>query len=658
MATTELDVVKISELPESTSANTSDVFPVTKGSTTYKMSYATLKSAIEDDIEATLDGAVAAATQQANQYATNAGNSATDAAESAAEATDWAEHLTIDSALSETSTNPVQNKAVAGEISEIKNDIEQIEGGASLPVNSASGNPAVFSDGADGVEVKDLVLNLEPHQNLNGYDYPWVGGAGKNKWSLSASYTSTAAQYFEENTALVLQSGSYMLSYTPSITTGQIVFAFKKADNTTILSITVNNSVHKYNFTLSENCAKVSVYTNSALTISNVMIESGSTATSYEPYSNICPISGYTAVNVTRAGKNLLNATDNPSISVAASAQTALNFGKLYLDAGTEYIISCIQSATLASNTRNTFRITNVSTGTSVYESSGGNYHLASGYREYRYTPSVSGEYYIGMWVQTPNAAVSYTSPMVRLASVADSTYESYTAQTYPIIIPSSAGTVYGGTLDVTSGELVVDRASVDMGTLNWSYNSTYAFFAYNLTGQKFGGKLLCSIYKYGGYSSDSAMTTAERGIYNITTNAYIKVKDTSYTSASTFKAAMSGTQLVYELATPIEYTLTPTEVTTLLGNNTIWMDADGTLDIDYRADVQLYVDERDKRIKALIAPVEDSYTASRNYTVGSYVIVDSTLYRVTTAIASGGTITLNSNVTATTVMAEIMALA
>jgi len=59
-----------------------------------------------------------------------------------------------------------------------------------------------------------------------------------------------------------------------------------------------------------------------------------------------------------------------------------------------------------------------------------------------------------------------------------------------------------------------------------------------------------------------------------------------------------------------------------------------------------------------LIAPTEKTTTASQNYAVGSYLILNNQLYKVTSAIASGATITPGTNVTATTIMTEILALA
>jgi len=57
------------------------------------------------------------------------------------------------------------------------------------------------------------------------------------------------------------------------------------------------------------------------------------------------------------------------------------------------------------------------------------------------------------------------------------------------------------------------------------------------------------------------------------------------------------------------------------------------------------------------IAYIEASSTASRSYAVGDYLTYNGILYRVTTAISSGGTITPGTNVTATTVSDEIRAV-
>lgn len=61
------------------------------------------------------------------------------------------------------------------------------------------------------------------------------------------------------------------------------------------------------------------------------------------------------------------------------------------------------------------------------------------------------------------------------------------------------------------------------------------------------------------------------------------------------------------------------------------------------------------KNFSTLIAPTESTYTATRNYTTNALFIVNNILYKATANIANGGTITPNTNCTATT-LAEIIA--
>ena len=54
------------------------------------------------------------------------------------------------------------------------------------------------------------------------------------------------------------------------------------------------------------------------------------------------------------------------------------------------------------------------------------------------------------------------------------------------------------------------------------------------------------------------------------------------------------------------------------------------------------------------VAPIETSNRASQSYAVGDFLYYNHTLYKVTSAISSGGTISPGSNCTATTVGAEL----
>ena len=158
----------------------------------------------------------------------------------------------------------------------------------------------------------------------------------------------------------------------------------------------------------------------------------------------------------------------------------------------------------------------------------------------------------------------------------------------------STAGTVYGGTLDMTTGELTVTMASIDLGTLSWSARSNNRFEASLSTGgkahtQNVMPQIICSIYEKDTYYNVYNGVNNKR-ISTYTDGMYVEVSDSSYSSASDFTTAMNGVQLVYELATSITYQLTPQDIALLLGDNNVWADT-GDTSVQYRADTKLYID-------------------------------------------------------------------
>lgn len=204
----------------------------------------------------------------------------------------------------------------------------------------------------------------------------------------------------------------------------------------------------------------------------------------------------------------------------------------------------------------------------------------------------------------TNTSDVSSTDFQLELGSTATA-YEPYQGATYDISFPSAAGTVYGGTLDVTTGVLTVDVAMVDMGALSWVYYPNHLRFGVKINGARYSGTSLgfdgaCSIYAV---STANYVRMADKSVvigcnFLGNTDAAMIVQDSAYTDAAVFKTAVSGQKLVYPLATPVTYQLTPTEVTTLLGTNNIWSDC-GDSTVEYRADTKLYID---KKIAALAA--------------------------------------------------------
>ena len=102
----------------------------------------------------------------------------------------------------------------------------------------------------------------------------------------------------------------------------------------------------------------------------------------------------------------------------------------------------------------------------------------------------------------------------------------------------NDAGTVYGGSINVTTGDLLV----------TWGEIASYA-------GEALPGEWLSSLDQYDPLGTPT-----------------------------------TGAQVVYDTGSSTDYQLTPTDVTSVLGANTMYADT-GDIDVDYRADTKMYID-------------------------------------------------------------------
>ena len=500
-------------------------------------------------------------------------------------------------------------------------------------VKTATGAVASFDDGAENIPVKDLTIDIDPVQNLNGYDNPWPGGGGKNllkypyanasgtyvgvpvtvnsDGTLTYNGTANATSwytFFGTNTTTVsqlvplsqlgLNAGDQITISTDAVG-GRFSVQFNKADGT----LTSPGSIYKdgagsTTSTIPSDAVYAYIgfrFTNgTAYSGTNVkfQIEKGSSATTWTPYSNICPITGWTGANVYRTGTNLLDAstiTDGYALNTANGG----TYSNANWQAEEGYIPVTGEKITLS------------------WESASGNYYQANVcfYNGAKTFISNSGTSWSGYayshtfdipsgaaFARFSWAAVVSSNPYPRTnvrvnLGTSDLGYEPYSGTTYPISF-SSAGTVYGGTLDVTTGLLTVDKASVDMGDLSYTRfigagYERYIFYS-DIAGAKSDTPLQSSMYHYG-TSSTSGSTIANQGDgyigrQNVTGGIRTIITNDAYTDAESFETAMDGQIIVYDLATPITYQLTPTEVKTLLEDNNIWADT-GDSTVKYRVD-------------------------------------------------------------------------
>lgn len=148
---------------------------------------------------------------------------------------------------------------------------------------------------------------------------------------------------------------------------------------------------------------------------------------------------------------------------------------------------------------------------------------------------------------------------------------------TYPITWQTEAGTVYGGTLDVTSGKLTKTWGIVDFGDCTFVYNSTDHYF-YTPTIASLNNKkntAICTCYKYGSDDFNFRINA---------NNGNVILYDSRYNDADVYKTAMTGQKIVYELAEPVEYDITAvTDIVTLLGENNIFADTGAVEELIYR---------------------------------------------------------------------------
>ena len=173
----------------------------------------------------------------------------------------------------------------------------------------------------------------------------------------------------------------------------------------------------------------------------------------------------------------------------------------------------------------------------------------------------------------------NFDIPMIVTAGTRPTVYEPYQAQT--ITIPFGQ-TVYGGTVDVTEGKLTVDRAKKSEMTRGAKDTSNKLYQIAGLSDAQFwtstGSAPPIISTALTTLGLEPARLSASPCITQYGSRFYVG----GYIGKeSELDALLQSLEFVYELATPIVYDLTPTEVTTMLGTNNIWADT-GDVTVEY----------------------------------------------------------------------------
>ena len=488
---------------------------------------------------------------------------------------------TVDTELDSSSANAISNSAVTNALDDMTTDISDMENYVDDMTQGYTISTTPYITDASATNIPSLIGDIEPVQDLHGYSYPWVGGAGVNK--INAPNQTVATSGWLNSMIPCEYEGQYYFSYTRTSGTDDGGNALVFYSGNTDRNAEYLGQAAIYD-TLNERCITLvtlpqgtkyidyycvaGTYTDFMLSVNNV---------DFAPYSNICPITGYTQGNVDRCGVNLFDkskATDGKQAGADGTIQDVTGRSiSDYISVTSNtayYVINAIDSGTWYSYAEYDKFKNFIRTGA-----------FAGGSGEF--TTSANTRYVILNYVTTNADTVALNHP---------STVTDYVAYQATTLTANFNQTVYSGHIDWISGDCVLDMGMVDLGDLDWTkgeFNNGNWRFAtampndYKIpTSLEHLGDFICSNYTY----SNAPIT----GNYGYGVSGYINtpniyVMDMTYTDATTFKSAMSGVQLLYELATPITLHLTPQELKTLKGTNNFTTNLGGGLTITYQPD-------------------------------------------------------------------------
>ena len=448
-----------------------------------------------------------------------------------------------------------------------------------------------------------LMTNIFPVQNLHGYGNSWLGGAGKNLLpitgstmtvngitftvvkdsddnivSVTATGTASAGATFNANISCALKAGSYVLNGCPSDGASSGKWRIRIGDSSD--SFIGNDTGSGYSFTLEEDTTvtvKLVVELVGSvvdLTFYPMIRLSTETDATFAPYSNVCPISGWDSVQITRTGKNLIDVSSavmNKNIDASGNINdnNSFMYTMTKVKSGTDYMLSFNSTATSSATTT---RIHGYDEYGNWKQQLGTVSTTEAGIRTKQI--SIPDDVYF-VAVSTRQA---FTDFMLEEGSTA-STYEAYTGNTYPISLPTTA---YGGMLKIEkdgSGTLTIDKILIVVDGTEYFSNVTAnnMFYiqsdAYEELSDTSQTTDLCNMFVIAGEELQDGMINHEAESKNIYIKSSVFSGYTGEQLATYF--ASNNLQLTCDLIESETITLTAEQIYTLVGENNIWTDTD-----------------------------------------------------------------------------------
>lgn len=457
-----------------------------------------------------------------------------------------------------------------------------------------TGNPLAFETTAIDAPM-GVVANFAPVQDLHGQTAPYPAGGGKNLFgNLVEGYfdatgaihaQSASLEYYTVDYYSVGSStnGAYQTWATSPSTDSWCGVACYDESKTFISRVHATRSFdasgYAWNLVTFAEGTKYIRISMRTFGSDKLMFELGSTATDYAPYSNICPISGWTGCNVYRTGVNVWdeeweNGDFDTNGAKAHNTSTDRIRSKNYIPivGGKEYAFTRPQGAFYIywyDENKNFIS-------PRIYASVTNGFLLATAPNNACYCNFFV---YYSSGVYNNNISINYPS--------SDTAYHAYHGNTYPVDWTSSAGTVYGGSLDVAKGVLTATLKYINLGDHTWSVVSgtaenVHMFRCPTIADIVTTGRtadMYCSAYKI----TETSTSVSLIDPYSVMRySGRIYVRDDRFSDATAFASAVSGVYLACPLATPITYQLTPTQIKSLRGKNNVWTDMNGDISVTY----------------------------------------------------------------------------
>lgn len=313
---------------------------------------------------------------------------------------------------------------------------------------------------------------------------------------------------------------------------------------------------------------------------------------------NIRPITGWDAAGITRTGKNLVDISEYVDADAAnIRAATADKFAAVKYKESTQYTIS-MQISTEDTTSMFGMMVTYSDGSTGYNWIKTGDKYVAS-------VSTAAGKTVAAITLSyNTRFVLSLSNVQLEEGAVATS-YEPYQSVKLSADLPE---TVYGGTLDWTSGVLTVTHAPAEVTAFDTLYTDVGSGLtcgqANRWPGMRAGGgadgwcEALTPVASIKG-RTEPCMS------FGGTSSAAIYAAYPAATVGTTLEAlnayvASNPLRVVYPLAEPYTIQLTPQQLTLLKGNNAIWSST-GDTSLVYIADTKLYIDNAIAAIAASI---------------------------------------------------------